>query len=187
MQRYFSLNETPCRLSAYFLRLQQVHLPQNAFDVPVIAAVTGVSAMGELWLPDETGQIPLITASSAPAAANYSSNDEHRARTPPPDLPSLLLDSRIVFLGMPVRDSFIAKRNFSLKQSSESVRHKFIHNGLAMSLARYSCLLQCQVAPGPCLGGRRKAPIDTNIGNRLTSIIGRRRLVAFCPSFALVM
>ena len=68
-----------------------------------LAAVTGVSAMGELWLPDETGQIPLITASSAPAAANYSSNDEHRARTPPPDLPSLLLDSRIVFLGMPVR------------------------------------------------------------------------------------
>ena len=64
--------------------------------------------MGELWLPDETGQIPLITASSAPAAANYSSNDEHKARTPPPDLPSLLLDSRIVFLGMPVQEQMIA-------------------------------------------------------------------------------
>lgn len=60
--------------------------------------------MGELWLPDETGQIPLITASSAPATASYSANDEHKARTPPPDLPSLLLDSRIVFLGMPVGD-----------------------------------------------------------------------------------
>ncbi len=77
-----------------------------------LAAVTGVSAMGELWLPDETGQIPLITASSAPAAANYSSNDEHRARTPPPDLPSLLLDSRIVFLGMPVR--LLPNRNLSI-------------------------------------------------------------------------
>lgn len=59
--------------------------------------------MGELWLPDESGRIPLITANTAPAAANYGPNDEHKARTPPPDLPSLLLDSRIVFLGMPVR------------------------------------------------------------------------------------
>ena len=29
---------------------------------------------------------------------------EHKAKTPPPDLPSLLLDSRIVYLGMPVSD-----------------------------------------------------------------------------------
>jgi hypothetical protein len=29
---------------------------------------------------------------------------EHKAKTPPPDLPSLLLDSRIVYLGMPVRE-----------------------------------------------------------------------------------
>jgi len=63
----------------------------------------GVKAYGKLWVPDETGQIPLITAGQAPAAANYSSSpDDHKARTPPPDLPSLLLDSRIVFLGMPV-------------------------------------------------------------------------------------
>ena len=61
------------------------------------------SAHGELWLPDETGTIPLVTASGAPAAANYAASDEHQARTPPPDLPSLLLDSRIVFLGMPVQ------------------------------------------------------------------------------------
>lgn len=31
---------------------------------------------------------------------------EHKPKTPPPDLPSLLLDSRIVYLGMPVRISF---------------------------------------------------------------------------------
>lgn len=31
--------------------------------------------------------------------------DEHRPMTPPPDLPSLMLDSRIVYLGMPVRKS----------------------------------------------------------------------------------
>jgi len=63
----------------------------------------GVKAYGELWVPDETGQIPLITAGQgASAAASYSSSDDHKARTPPPDLPSLLLDSRIVFLGMPL-------------------------------------------------------------------------------------
>lgn len=33
------------------------------------------------------------------AAAGF---DEHRPLTPPPDLPSLMLDSRIVYLGMPV-------------------------------------------------------------------------------------
>ena len=63
----------------------------------------GSEAHSGLWVPDETGQIPLITAAAgAPAAANYASYDEHKARTPPPDLPSLLLDNRITFLGMPV-------------------------------------------------------------------------------------
>jgi hypothetical protein len=38
----------------------------------------------------------------AAGAASYS---EHKPKTPPPDLPSLLLDSRIVYLGMPVRAS----------------------------------------------------------------------------------
>ena len=28
--------------------------------------------------------------------------DDHKPRSPPPDLPSLLLDSRIVYLGMPL-------------------------------------------------------------------------------------
>jgi len=70
----------------------------------LVAFSEGVKAYGELWVPDETGQIPLITAGQgASAAASYSSSDDHKARTPPPDLPSLLLDSRIVFLGMPVR------------------------------------------------------------------------------------
>ena len=68
-----------------------------------LSEVAGVEAYGELWVPDETGKIPLTTAAGgAPAAANYANYDDHRARTPPPDLPSLLLDGRIVFLGMPV-------------------------------------------------------------------------------------
>eukprot|EP00899_Mesostigma_viride_P025857 jgi/Mesvir1/6456/Mv19534-RA.1 len=39
---------------------------------------------------------------ASPAQVEYGGYDEHRAKTPPPDLPSLLLDSRIVFLGMPL-------------------------------------------------------------------------------------
>ena len=37
----------------------------------------------------------------APASESVG-YDEHKPRTPPPDLPSLLLDSRITYLGMPV-------------------------------------------------------------------------------------
>ena len=39
----------------------------------------------------------------APGVAVASYYDDHKPRTPPPDLPSLLLDSRITYLGMPVR------------------------------------------------------------------------------------
>jgi ATP-dependent Clp endopeptidase proteolytic subunit ClpP len=41
----------------------------------------------------------------SPGAAggeSVGSYSEHKAKTPPPDLPSLLLDSRIVYLGMPL-------------------------------------------------------------------------------------
>lgn len=40
--------------------------------------------------------------SGAPGAVAGAGYDDHRPRTPPPDLPSLLLDSRIVYLGMPL-------------------------------------------------------------------------------------
>ncbi|KAK9817906.1 hypothetical protein WJX72_004042 [[Myrmecia] bisecta] len=55
-------------------------------------------------MPDQNLQL-------APVQANYGGSggatagtgyDEHKARTPPPDLPSLLLDGRIVYLGMPL-------------------------------------------------------------------------------------
>ncbi|CAL6312592.1 unnamed protein product [Bathycoccus prasinos] len=45
----------------------------------------------------------LVENSASPASANPgTSYDEHRPKTPPPDLPSLLLDSRIVYIGMPL-------------------------------------------------------------------------------------
>ena len=40
--------------------------------------------------------------SGAPASVSSGGYDEHRAKTPPPDLPSILLDARIVWLGMPI-------------------------------------------------------------------------------------
>ena len=50
---------------------------------------------------------PAVFAGPAPGAgqggASSPSYSEHKPKTPPPDLPSLLLDSRIVYLGMPVR------------------------------------------------------------------------------------
>ncbi len=48
---------------------------------------------------------PAVYANASPGAgaAGSVSYSEHKPKTPPPDLPSLLLDSRIVYLGMPVR------------------------------------------------------------------------------------
>lgn len=53
-----------------------------------------------LWTPAQ----PAIVASGtgAPGEAAATSYDNHKPQTPPPDLPSLLLDSRIVYLGMPL-------------------------------------------------------------------------------------
>ena len=45
-----------------------------------------------------------MNGSYSPASASPGgSYSEHKPKTPPPDLPSLLLDSRIVYIGMPVR------------------------------------------------------------------------------------
>jgi hypothetical protein len=42
--------------------------------------------------------------SNSPASATPgTSYNEHKPKTPPPDLPSLLLDSRIIYIGMPVK------------------------------------------------------------------------------------
>ena len=53
-----------------------------------------------LWTPTQ----PAIVASGtgAPGEAAATSYDNHKPQSPPPDLPSLLLDSRIVYLGMPL-------------------------------------------------------------------------------------
>lgn len=56
-------------------------------------------------MPDEFQPKRLeVQAVAGGAAAAGGGMDEHKPKTPPPDLPSLLLDSRIVYLGMPVRE-----------------------------------------------------------------------------------
>ena len=63
-----------------------------------------VERFNSLWTPEPAKmQLPNVQANSgAPGAAAGTGFDDHKPRTPPPDLPSLLLDSRIVYLGMPV-------------------------------------------------------------------------------------
>mmetsp|Transcript_8510 Transcript_8510/g.28571 ORF Transcript_8510/g.28571 Transcript_8510/m.28571 type:complete len:171 (+) Transcript_8510:203-715(+) len=48
-----------------------------------------------------SGRVSMNSNSPASATPGTSYN-EHKPKTPPPDLPSLLLDSRIIYIGMPL-------------------------------------------------------------------------------------
>ncbi|KAL3137464.1 hypothetical protein ABBQ38_004753 [Trebouxia sp. C0009 RCD-2024] len=57
----------------------------------------------DLWTPEQSVVLPHVHAAAAPAVVSPGSGyEDHKPRTPPPDLPSLLLDSRITYLGMPL-------------------------------------------------------------------------------------
>ncbi|CAL5219333.1 g1145 [Coccomyxa viridis] len=58
--------------------------------------------ISDLWMPDNLVQVPTVAAAGGGAASASVGFDDHKPRTPPPDLPSLLLDSRITYLGMPL-------------------------------------------------------------------------------------
>lgn len=60
----------------------------------------------EMGLPTFPG-VFAGSASPAVSAGGGGGYDAHRPKTPPPDLPSLLLDSRIVYLGMPVCNLYL--------------------------------------------------------------------------------
>ena len=106
-------NCTLLELVRRFLKLNLYVLEQlysvAGLDLHHSAAVVGHESSDQLWVPGASSDIPLYpqAAAGAPAQAVYASYDEHKARTPPPDLPSLLLDSRITFLGMPVPSSIV--------------------------------------------------------------------------------
>ncbi|PRW44960.1 protease complex subunit 3 [Chlorella sorokiniana] len=68
---------------------------------PAAADVGDLHRFQQLWTPPAAQLVDVQARGGAPAAA-ASAGDDHKPRTPPPDLPSLLLDSRIVYLGMPL-------------------------------------------------------------------------------------
>ncbi|KAK9805885.1 hypothetical protein WJX73_001067 [Symbiochloris irregularis] len=53
----------------------------------------------QLWLPPSMQHSGSVQGAQTGAGTGY---DEHKARKPPPDLPSIMLDTRIVYLGMPL-------------------------------------------------------------------------------------
>ncbi|ONL97976.1 ATP-dependent Clp protease proteolytic subunit [Zea mays] len=68
-----------------------------------LAAAAGGERRGEDHLPFlEIFQNTKLMASPAQVERSSSSYSQHRPRRPPPDLPSLLLHGRIVYIGMPV-------------------------------------------------------------------------------------
>ena len=74
-----------------------------------LSGIGTVRASADLWTPDQHLHLPDVHAAAAPAVVSPGSGyEDHKPRTPPPDLPSLLLDSRITYLGMPV--SVLASR-----------------------------------------------------------------------------
>lgn len=86
--------------------------PWRPTYAPILLPLTAAAAahpagdldrFNELWTPDSRVQLPAVEASSGAPGAAATGGDDHKPRTPPPDLPSLLLDSRICYLGMPVR------------------------------------------------------------------------------------
>jgi ATP-dependent Clp endopeptidase proteolytic subunit ClpP len=99
--------------SRYFVVLDLIRLPtyRNACRSPSITSLPIITTdigdldrFNELWTPElSVPPSAIIQASSgAPGAVAGTGYDDHKPRTPPPDLPSLLLDSRIVYLGMPL-------------------------------------------------------------------------------------
>ena len=71
--------------------------------MPPAAAVNTSQHESELWVPEAGLVVPEARGRGGAPASESVGYDEHKPRTPPPDLPSLLLDSRITYLGMPVR------------------------------------------------------------------------------------
>lgn len=89
LERAYHLKQTPSKKSP----LRQHHPTQR------------VARAASLLTRKETTHGPRMNpkSSHSPASANPgTSYSDHKPKTPPPDLPSLLLDSRIVYVGMPV-------------------------------------------------------------------------------------
>ncbi|KAG0630649.1 hypothetical protein M758_1G194200 [Ceratodon purpureus] len=101
---------TPARVTMAMGGLKHPHSPNDPFLAKLAAAAS--TEMGKAQLAGAAGVSdgpPLLdiltnpVMMAAPAQVERSSGyNEHRPRRPPPDLPSLLLNSRIVYIGMPL-------------------------------------------------------------------------------------
>ncbi|CAD7695306.1 unnamed protein product [Ostreobium quekettii] len=75
--------------------------PLHSFHVLATPPASPCAGDSTLWTPHDGLPIDISATSGAPAQVS-ASPDGHNPKTPPPDLPSLLLDSRICYLGMPL-------------------------------------------------------------------------------------
>lgn len=70
---------------------------------PAAADVGDLQRFQQLWTPPSAQLVDVQARGGGAGGAAATAGGDHKPRTPPPDLPSILLDSRIVYLGMPVR------------------------------------------------------------------------------------
>lgn len=81
----------------------RARLARRSAKAATVAAAARVGEEREqLWVPPGLTAQQISMNSGAPASVSSGGYDEHRAKTPPPDLPSILLDARIIWLGMPI-------------------------------------------------------------------------------------
>jgi len=75
--------------------------PPSSAPIPPLGGLP----VGDLWIPDPLLDVAAVRAAAgAPGAVASAGGGGRARRRGPPDLPSLLMDGRIVYLGMPVRD-----------------------------------------------------------------------------------
>ena len=138
-------------------------------------AAEGAGEQADLWVPECMVQLPHVEAAARAAAgqpgvAVSSAYDDHRPRTPPPDLPSLLLDSRITYLGMPVRSERTKPRWHACSQQA-SVPSR----GAALAPMQGPALLSCTSFPEPRAELLHKVARRRGGPGSLTRVPGARR------------
>jgi len=80
----------------------RARLARRSAKAATVAAALAGEEREQLWVPPGLTAQQISMNSGAPASVSSGGYDEHRAKTPPPDLPSILLDARIIWLGMPI-------------------------------------------------------------------------------------
>jgi ATP-dependent Clp endopeptidase proteolytic subunit ClpP len=108
---FLALRAKPAAAPRVSMAMKSAHSPNDPFLAQLAAAAS--TPLGQAQLAHSSSVSndgpplldivtdPLMMAAPAQVERSTSYN-EHRPRRPPPDLPSLLLNSRIVYIGMPL-------------------------------------------------------------------------------------